>query len=265
MPRFDRHNEIELNLLPSGRLTYLMGGRRVVVPSRRLAVFWAGIPHQILDFDGASDYFVATVPLAWALQWALPSRLTQALLGGTVVIEPDGDRFSMDLQRFETWCDDAQNGSGKRVRASLLEMEARLERLALSAVGESEPHTTSKPPVAIDQDRLGRAERMACFVAQNYTQTLTSGRIAEHVSLHTNYAMALFRQTFGVTLARYVVQHRLSHAQRLLVTTDDLIENVAYASGFGSLSRFNEAFKEAFGCAPKEFRRTHRSEPSAEG
>ena len=55
MPRFDRHNEIELNLLESGRLVYLMGGRKVAVPAGRLTVFWAGVPHQILDFEAWSS------------------------------------------------------------------------------------------------------------------------------------------------------------------------------------------------------------------
>jgi AraC-like DNA-binding protein len=70
--------------------------------------------------------------------------------------------------------------------------------------------------------------------------------------------MGVFQHAFGTTLLKYVTQHRLSHAQRLLVTTDDLILNIALKSGFGSLSRFNEAFRQSFGCTPREYRRTHR-------
>ena len=82
MPRCDRHNEIELNLLESGSLVYLMGGRKVAVPAGRLTVFWAGVPHQILDFEGLSEYFVLTIPLAWFLQWRLPDHFTQPILHG---------------------------------------------------------------------------------------------------------------------------------------------------------------------------------------
>jgi hypothetical protein len=35
MQRFDRHNEIELNLLDRGSLTYIVGGRRVSIPAGR--------------------------------------------------------------------------------------------------------------------------------------------------------------------------------------------------------------------------------------
>jgi AraC family transcriptional regulator, melibiose operon regulatory protein len=98
---------------------------------------------------------------------------------------------------------------------------------------------------------------MACFIAQNYTQPLTAEMISRHVSLHPNYAMALFQQTFGTTLIKYATEHRLSHAQRLLVSTSESIVNIAFDSGFGSLSRFNEAFRKAFGCTPREYRRLH--------
>jgi AraC family transcriptional regulator, melibiose operon regulatory protein len=50
----------------------------------------------------------------------------------------------------------------------------------------------------------------------------------------------------------------LSHAQRLLVTTGEQIVNIALSSGFGSLSRFNEAFRQSFGCTPREYRRVHQ-------
>ena len=47
-----------------------------------------------------------------------------------------------------------------------------------------------------------------------------------HNGLHPNYAMNLFRQTFGTTMTHFITEHRISHAQRLLVTTDEAILTV---------------------------------------
>ncbi len=105
---------------------------------------------------------------------------------------------------------------------------------------------------------LSRADQLACYIAKNYQQPLTSQSIADANGVHPNYAMGLFRQTFGTTMTSFIIQHRISHAQRLLVTTDDTILNVALASGFQSLSRFNEAFKAACGCSPRIYRKMHR-------
>ena len=260
MSRSDLHNEIEINLLEGGTLAYLLGGQKVVVPAGHLAVFWAGIPHQIIEFESLTEYFVLTIPLAWFLQWRLPDRLTQPILHGRMVVEPDKGLLAPDRVRFEAWSEDLRNGSDERCNASLLEIEARMRRLALTVAADSSDRSGRKPATVVGEQQLGRAEEMAGFIAQNYTQPLTAETIGQHVGLHPNYAMSLFQRTFGTTLIKYITQHRLSHAQRLLVTTDDLILNIALSSGFGSLSRFNEAFRQAFGCTPREYRKLHRLE-----
>ena len=99
---------------------------------------------------------------------------------------------------------------------------------------------------------------MAAFIAENYTRKLTTDEIGRAVKLHPNYAMGLFKKTFGLSLIDYVTQHRISHVQRLLATTDVKIVEVALDSGFNSISRFNEAFKRACNCSPREYRRHHR-------
>ncbi len=258
MPRCDRHNEIELNLLEAGSLVYLMGGRKVVVSAGRLTVFWAGVSHQVVDFESLTEYFVATIPLAWFLQWGLPDHFTQPILHGRTIVEPDACHSAADKARFEFWVEDLQVGSEERRHVSLLEIEARLRRLALSVVGSVPRSSRRKSPAVRDERQLSRAEQMAGFIAQNYTQPLTAQTIGRYVGLHPNYAMSLFQQTFGTTLMKYVTQNRLSHAQRLLVTTEDAIVNVAFSSGFGSLSRFNEAFRHSFNCTPREYRRLHQ-------
>lgn len=258
MPRCDRHNEIELNLLEGGRLVYLMGGRKVTVSAGRLTVFWAGVSHQIVDFERVTEYFVLTIPLAWFLQWRLPDQFTQPILRGEIVVDPDEGQLGSDRDRLERWSEDLRTGSEERCHVSLLEVEARLRRLALSLSLDGTKRARRKSPAVLDQRHLSRAEHMACFIAQNYTQPLSARAIGQHVGLHPNYAMALFQQTFGTTLIAYVTQHRLAHAQRLLVTTKDAIVNIAFSSGFGSLSRFNEAFRQSFGCTPREYRRLHQ-------
>ena len=69
--------------------------------------------------------------------------------------------------------------------------------------------------------------------------------ISKAVGLHPNYAMNLFKKAFGTTLIDYITHHRVSHVQRLLATTDKKIVDIAFSSGFNSMSRFNEAFREA--------------------
>lgn len=257
MRRPDHHNEIELNFLESGSVTYLLGGRKTVIDAGRLSVFWAAIPHQIIDFGRATSYFVATIPLQYFLQWRLPDHFAQPLLQGRVVSEPTRDRAVSDAQLFAHWEEDLQPAGRLLEQAVLLEMQARLLRLALGLPVEPKTPARRARLSLMPQSGLNKMEQMACYIAQNYTERLTVAQIGKFVGLHPNYAMNLFQKTFGTTLINYLTQHRVSHAQRLLATTDESIADIAFSSGFNSLSRFNEAFRRACGDSPREYRRHH--------
>jgi AraC family transcriptional regulator, melibiose operon regulatory protein len=258
MRRPDRHNEIEINLLESGSLTYLLGGRRVTIPAGRLAAFWAAIPHQVVEAEGRAAYYVATIPLAWFLQCKFPPNLVQPALHGQILLDPRPDPG--DLHRFKLWLEDLRSEPRKRQRPVFLEMEARLLRLALSL--QSNGHRARKRSeqaagAGLDAGPLSKVEEMAGIIAMHYTERLTIEEIGRRVNLHPNYAMNLFKRAFGTTLIDYLTQHRISHAQRLLATTDEKILAIALDSGFGSVSRFNAAFAQACGCSPREYRNRH--------
>jgi len=260
MRRPDRHNEVELNLLEHGSLTYLLGGKKVTIEAGRLAVFWAAIPHQIIGAAGRGGYFVVTLPLAWFLQWRLPDRLVQPILHAQVVSGALADGARRDVDLFGQWMRDLRRPSEPRRRAVTLEIQARLLRLALVV-----PEDHSLPPrkrrrAAVEDGNLSKAEQMACFIAQHYLEPLSVEEISQPVRLHPNYAMNLFKRVFSTTLSNYLAQHRISHAQRLLATTDQKILSVAMNSGFGSISRFNDVFRRTCNCSPREYRGQHRIE-----
>ena len=255
MPRSDRHNEIELNFLSSGSLTYLLGGRRQTVEHGRLTIFWAALPHQILTYETGQPYHVVTLPLASFLNCRFLGNLIRPVLEGKIV--PDPQPSAQDAQAFRRWFDDLQSGNRWREQAAEMEIHARLLRLALALPTKRTRTQDASRPIAANS-HLSRADQLACYIARHYMKSLTANEIARAVGLHPNYAMALFRKTFGTTMVEFLLQHRLSHAQRLLVTTDEPIIEVGAAAGFQSLSRFNEFFKKACGCPPRSYRKSHQ-------
>jgi AraC-like DNA-binding protein len=259
MRRPDHHNEIEINLLLKGSVTYLLGGRKVRLEAASLNVFWAAIPHQIVEFDKTTEYFVVTIPLAWFLQCKLADRFVQPLLRGEVLQEMLEAREPQDQQLFARWEDDLQASDEDLRHIVMLEMEARLRRMLGRLPAKSlESGVARKGCVtSLHGGELNKVEQIACVIAQRYTEQLTVTEIGRSVGLHPNYAMGLFKKAFGTTLLDYLMHHRISHAQRLLATSDDKIVNVAFASGFNSISRFNEAFRRACGCTPRQYRTEH--------
>ena len=252
MKRPDRHNEIELNLLESGSVTYVLAGKRVTVCAGGLAAFWAIIPHQIVEIDGGAPYLVATVPLQSFLRWPLPAAFTSRILGGQLVQERSSEASALDVLQMEQWREDLEAGGAERAEIVLLGVQSRLRRMALAETSDAPRVAPAREP-----GEASKAERMAGFVAENFHRTLRVEEVSATVGLHPDYATALFHRVFGMTIRSYILEHRISQAQRLLSTTQERVTRVAFESGFDSLSRFNAAFRTTVGCTPREYRARH--------
>lgn len=260
MRRPDRHNEIELNLLKGGTLTYLFGGERVTVPDGAMIAFWAAIPHQIIGYSEKPEYYVITIPLAWFLQFRLPTKLVDPLLHGHFLRDPTPRRFDLDFRLCKTWECDLESGRDEPDTAIRLELHARLLRLADAVPTTKRGRNKRRPKAYLGEGGLSKVEHMAAYIAQHYQDSILIEEIATEVGLHPNYAMSLFKKTFNLTINEYLTQHRLSHAQRLLATTDAKIIDIALDAGYPTLSRFYEAFKKSCGCSPSSYRRDHQIE-----
>lgn len=254
MHRPDRHNEVELNLLPQGELTYLMWGERRKVRAGRLACFWAAVPHQIIEFKGISSYHVATIPLAWVLGWGLPERFVSALLDGEILEETLPYRGRLDESLMSQW--EADLASGRATEPVILEMKARLLRLAQTF----RPRESAPKEVRLTAGHAEAVETMAKFVAENYTGRITVSQVAASAGLNPDHATRIFKKVYHKGIKAFITEHRVLHAQRMLLSTDAKTLTIAMESGFGSLGRFNANFKSYCGCSPSEYRAIHRAQ-----
>ena len=240
-----RHNDVELNFIERGAFTYLFGGRRVTVRENHLALFWAAMPHQLIAVEPNTAFYWLTLPLGWFLRWRLPDALAQQILRGAIVTHPAPADADQNL--FEQWVADLEQGGPERRRVVLLEIEARLRRLALAL-------NTPGPALPDSPAGISKAEHLAHLVVEHFAESWRAADIARAAGLQPNYAMTLFRDTFGVSIGAYLTQHRVARAQQLLVTTESSVLDIALQSGFGSASRFYSAFKQASGLSPHAYR-----------
>jgi AraC-like DNA-binding protein len=81
--------------------------------------------------------------------------------------------------------------------------------------------------------------------------------IAAMLKMSPVYVGRVFKRVEGVSVAEYVNEVRLAHAERLLLRTDDSILDIMGRTGFGNQSQFFKLFKKKFGTTPKEYRLKH--------
>ncbi|WP_253952480.1 helix-turn-helix transcriptional regulator [Xylanibacter muris] len=95
------------------------------------------------------------------------------------------------------------------------------------------------------------------FIAQNFHKPIKAADIGKAVGLHPDYANNLFRKAFGCTLHQFLLQERISNAERLLVTTDKPITEIGLSCGFSTIARFNATFMKRTECTPSEYRKRY--------
>ncbi len=241
LPVAHAHADIEVNFIFSGGFSYLLGGAVTAMEPLRLAVFWGGVPHCILSPALPTEMVWMTIPLNSFLQWQLPPRLVSRLFGGEVVAARPNE---MDRMLIEKWRQDFESHRPDRRRASLLEIEARFHRLAREATPRSARSRTKRRSrnAVPGSGGLQHVERITDYIARHYKEPLSVDGIAGALKLHGKYLMRLFKRHSRMSVWEYVTRMRLANAQRLLLTSDLKIIDVALESGFGSLGPFYRAF-----------------------
>ncbi|TKB55954.1 DNA-3-methyladenine glycosylase 2 [Ferrimonas aestuarii] len=86
---------------------------------------------------------------------------------------------------------------------------------------------------------------------------LTSGiaEFSERLGVSDRHLRRLFLEHVGVAPLAYALNHRLLFAKQLLAETTLPVLDVAFASGFQSRRRFNDAFISQFSLTPSDIRR----------
>lgn len=84
---------------------------------------------------------------------------------------------------------------------------------------------------------------------------LTVADIATELGTNRTYVSNLINQYLSTTFSNYVNAYRVRYAKKLLLKTDDTIEEIYQESGFQSRTTFWRAFAQIAGCTPKEYRR----------
>ncbi len=96
-------------------------------------------------------------------------------------------------------------------------------------------------------------KKVLAYVSENY-RTLTQTEVAEHCNISYQYLSRLFKEAVGRGFNEYVNFFRLREAEKLLLSSDKDVTEIALECGFTSASYFIEKFKKQKGITPKQFR-----------
>ncbi len=101
-------------------------------------------------------------------------------------------------------------------------------------------------------------EQIRNYIDQHYTNPDVSlTHLGEVFSTNPKYISYIFKEQLGVKFMNYLTDVRVEQAKRLLVSTDDLIPDIAAQVGYVHAVSFNRVFKKVVGMTPGGYR-NHR-------
>ena len=179
----------------------------------------------------------------------LPGGGTAAVVRGDHGV---GALFAPLVRSLTAQADSLPAKVGPRLAANVVE---------LLATALCEVTADRAPQAAPRAAHLLRAQR---YIAGHLAdQDLSPTGVAQALRVSVRYLYLLF-QAEGTSPARWILERRLERASRLLADSRQAgwtITDIAFSVGFKDASHFTRAFKNTYGCCPREYRRTASGRP----
>lgn len=92
------------------------------------------------------------------------------------------------------------------------------------------------------------------YIDTHYAEEISLEEMADTIGFSKYHFARLFKQYTNYTFCDYICYRRIKAAEKLLTEPDLSITEIAFQSGFSSISTFNRIFKQLKNCTPSEYR-----------
>jgi len=106
--------------------------------------------------------------------------------------------------------------------------------------------------------------RAAAHIQEHFSEKVTNETLARVSRLSQSHFNKLFREKYGVSPMRYLIQCRMAAARDMLARSPLSLWEIAERTGYESIHSFSKAFKKLECVSPGEYRIYHRCKPAAE-
>lgn len=121
------------------------------------------------------------------------------------------------------------------------------------------PCLRCRPELAPGHARVDARSRLAAALARRIEEgalnEMDVPALASEMGISDRHLRRVIQEAYGVSPNKLLETQRLLTAKMLLTDTTMPITEIAFASGFASLRRFNDAFKHNYRLNPTQFRR----------
>ncbi len=247
------HAEIEIIYVKSGSILCWIEEEPIRIPENHICIVGSNVIHHLTFDEAPAEIAYLQIDIAKIISIMYPkytdvpllmdNRLkTYALFSKESLIFPLFQRILCELEMKKPYFETA-------VMGAFIQLTAYLQREMLVA----------------DYDRLFenpmflKIYPIILYANEHYAEKVYLDAVCALLHLDKYYLCKIFKKTTGLTFFQYLGRVRLQNAEKLLVTTDRSITQIALECGFSTVQYFHSAFVRAKGSSPMVYRKTHHN------
>lgn len=248
------HEYIELLYGMSGNAKVLVGDRVFSMDAGDLLIVNAREVHDVSCERGEAEYYVIKFlpKLLYSqgsslsgVRYLLPLRQKEVsfcpALRANELVGSGIDGLVAEIMR--EW-DEKSIGFEQVMHADIMQIFVWMLRFRY-------PRSSDTPDVP---ESLMASLREVLEQAEEHINDWSTKDAARYCNLSYSYFSRNFKRAYGISFTAYLESLRLRAAERLLLTTDRDITDIAEACGFGTTSYFIGRFRASYGLSPRRFR-----------
>lgn len=222
-----------------GQLTYVEGGiayihleaKTYVIPARHYIWLPSGIVHQLE---------VRFAPTAIRNIYFPINKDDQAPFYNKTGIYPINRLLhEMIIYTGDFDAEPARETAEYQFLVTLKNMLPRVSKIALPFIVPTTTNTRMRP--VID------------YITNHIAQPLTLTSVAEHFNMSDRSLSRLFQAELSISFLQYLKQRRIIKGTEMMLHTGANLTEIAYETGYQSLSAFSATFQQVMHMRPSEF------------
>nr|AGU12351.1 Helix-turn-helix domain [uncultured organism] len=123
-------------------------------------------------------------------------------------------------------------------------------------------------PIVLPTTTNERLRPVLFYLRDNVAESLSLRNVSEHFGFSERTLSRLFQSTLSISFLQYLKQMRMVKAVELMLQTDLTLSQIAFATGYNSLSAFSNTFYQLTQMRPSDFARVEsptKTFPEMEG
>ena len=257
-PQPHAHSFYTLLVFERGRGEHRLGGRAVSVAAGDVLLIAPGETYDLSRLEQPRGFMVVFELEALGFSGGVLTQMPDELLLLSFV-RPQGldvGHIRLEPAQLEVWLQRLLAIESELTQMPLGFAEAARALLTLLLIEAARLTSKQLEQVSIPSRPLLR--RAFRFIENHFRQPISLIEVARAVERSSAYLTDVMRRETGRTVLEWIIERRLSEARRLLLETEDRVEEIALSLGYSDTTYFARQFRQRNGTTPQAWRRAQQ-------